>query len=77
MNSIFNNNKNQALRNLIETNPSTSYKEVDQYLAANPAWFRGYCNYRKTQNLPYANRNAIIWEIIDQCVGQDSDVFEA
>ena len=65
MASIFDNNKNAELFAIISNNPTTSYKEVDTYLASNPGWKRGYYGWRKKQGLPYATKNALIWELVN------------
>jgi len=72
MESIFNNNKNSELALVITSNPTTSYKAVDSWLATNRSFFSGYCNHRKALGLAYANRNAIIWELINMINPQGS-----
>lgn len=76
MQNVFENGKNKALADIIVNNPGSSYKLVDEYLHANPRWFRGYIEFRKAQGLTYANRNQIIWELINMLQDDDSDSFE-
>jgi hypothetical protein len=70
MTGIFENGKNQELYNLIQENPTTSYKVVDEYLSANPRFKKGYFAWRRKQELPYAQKNNIIWELVS--MAQDS-----
>ena len=75
MRNIFANGKNQPLAKLIETNPTNSYKVVDTYLTANRRFFGGYCALRVAEGEPYANRNNIIWELINM-LQEDGDELE-
>ena len=77
METIFNNGKNAKLALIITQNPTTSYKAVESYLATNRSFFSGYCNKRKALGLAFANRNAIIWELINMInVPESGDGFE-
>lgn len=71
MASIFTNGKNAELHKLIQDSPATSYKVVDTYLAANPGFKRGFFNWRKKQELPYATKNALIWELVNMVHSPD------
>ena len=71
MASIFTDGKNAELFTLISDNPTSSYKTVDTYLAANPGFKRGYFAWRKKQELPYATKNALIWELVNMVHSPD------
>jgi hypothetical protein len=76
MANIFDNDKNQELYDLIQKNITTSYKVVDEYLAKNPRFKRGYFEWRKRQELPFASKNEAIWEIVNMAQ-DDGTEFEA
>ena len=78
MTSIFAKGKNAGLAQLITDNPTNSYEVVDAYLKSNIKFFRGYTAFRQKAKMPFAKRNAIIWELINMVNDpDDGDDFEA
>lgn len=76
--NIFANDKNQKLAKLIQDNKGDSYKVVDTYFKENPVFFKKYCAFRKTKEMPFAKRNALIWELVNMIhAPEDGDDFEA
>ena len=65
LSNIFKNGKNNKLYQVINNSESRSYKSVERFLKANPAFLRGYETHMEIHGLPETSQNAIIWELID------------
>ena len=54
------------MKEVITDAPATGqYAAVTEYLASKPGWKKSFFKWRKEHKLPYASKNALVWEIIN------------